>query len=46
MMVKFGLAEVLLALILLAQCVYMAHVWGRSSLAYSTTRHGPSCSPR
>jgi len=27
-MIKFGLTEVLLALILLAQCIYMAHVWG------------------
>jgi len=26
--VTFGLSELLLALILLAFCIYMAHVWG------------------
>jgi len=28
MKITFGLSEVLLALILLAFCIYMAHVWG------------------
>jgi hypothetical protein len=28
MNVKVGFAEVLLALILLAFCIYMVHVWG------------------